>query len=963
MPLENIVIRGAREHNLKNVDITIPRDQLVVITGPSGSGKSTLAFDTIYAEGQRRYVESLSAYARQFLGRMDKPDVEYIEGLSPSISIDQKGVSNNPRSTVGTVTEIYDYLRLLYARVGNPHCYKCGRPVQQQTVQQISDIVLRQSGKRLMLLAPVITHKKGEHREIFEEARNAGFVRVRVNNEIVSLDSSIDLDKQKWHSIEIIVDRLVLESDTERSRVTDSVETALKYGQGKMIALDADSMEEQIFSEQFACAFCQISFAEIEPRTFSFNSPHGACSMCSGLGLRLVIDSELIITDPALSINQGVIKPWARSMSSVNAMYFSILRSVASLENVSPDTPWQELPKKVQGVILNGFGDNRKIKVRHRTRRGRQFEWDAGFEGVIPNLERRYRETQSDYMRNEIERYMTALPCESCGGNRLRPEALAVTIGNRSIIQTTNLSVSDANRWVIALQQSEETPDIKPRWTKYQDPRNFSSRDHLIAEQILKEISSRLSFLSNVGLDYLSLSRSASTLSGGEGQRIRLATQIGSGLMGVLYVCDEPSVGLHPVDNNRLIETLKELRDLGNTVLIVEHDEAMMRSADFLVDMGPGAGEHGGNVVAKGTIADIEESPQSITGAYLSKRKVIPVPRNRREGNGKFLLVKGAKENNLQDIDVAFPLGKLICVTGVSGSGKSTLVYEILYKWLAQKLYHAKDKPGSSAGVEGLEHIDKVVNIDQSPIGRTPRSNPATYTGTFTPIRELFASLPESKARGFLPGRFSFNVKGGRCESCQGDGYIQIQMQFLPDVTVPCEVCEGRRYNDNALEILFKEKSIADVLEMTVTEAHSTFENIPRIKSKLETLEAVGLGYIRLGQPATTLSGGEAQRIKLASELSKRATGKTLYILDEPTTGLSFQDAAHLLEVLHRLVEGGNTVLLIEHHLDLIKNADWVIDLGPGPGINGGKLVVEGKPEQIVKNSKSQTANFLKAIL
>ena len=963
MPLENIVIRGAREHNLKNVDITIPRDQLVVITGPSGSGKSTLAFDTIYAEGQRRYVESLSAYARQFLGRMDKPDVEYIEGLSPSISIDQKGVSNNPRSTVGTVTEIYDYLRLLYARVGNPHCYKCGRPVQQQTVQQISDIVLRQSGKRLMLLAPVITHKKGEHREIFEEARNAGFVRVRVNNEIVSLDSSINLDKQKWHSIEIIVDRLVLESDTERSRVTDSVETALKYGQGKMIALDADSMEEQIFSEQFACAFCQISFAEIEPRTFSFNSPHGACSMCSGLGLRLVIDSELIITDPALSINQGVIKPWARSMSSVNAMYFSILRSVASLENVSPDTPWQELPKKVQGVILNGFGDNRKIKVRHRTRRGRQFEWDAGFEGVIPNLERRYRETQSDYMRNEIERYMTALPCESCGGNRLRPEALAVTIGNRSIIQTTNLSVSDANRWVIALQQSEETPDIKPRWAKYQDPHNFSSRDHLIAEQILKEISSRLSFLSNVGLDYLSLSRSASTLSGGEGQRIRLATQIGSGLMGVLYVCDEPSVGLHPVDNNRLIETLKELRDLGNTVLIVEHDEAMMRSADFLVDMGPGAGEHGGNIVAKGTIADIEESPQSITGAYLSKRKVIPVPRNRREGNGKFLLVKGAKENNLQDIDVAFPLGKLICVTGVSGSGKSTLVYEILYKWLAQKLYHAKDKPGSSAGVEGLEHIDKVVNIDQSPIGRTPRSNPATYTGTFTPIRELFASLPESKARGFLPGRFSFNVKGGRCESCQGDGYIQIQMQFLPDVTVPCEVCEGRRYNDNALEILFKEKSIADVLEMTVTEAHSTFENIPRIKSKLETLEAVGLGYIRLGQPATTLSGGEAQRIKLASELSKRATGKTLYILDEPTTGLSFQDAAHLLEVLHRLVEGGNTVLLIEHHLDLIKNADWVIDLGPGRGINGGKLVVEGKPEQVVKNSKSQTANFLKAIL
>ena len=963
MSLENIVIRGAREHNLKNVDITIPRDKLVVITGPSGSGKSTLAFDTIYAEGQRRYVESLSAYARQFLGRMDKPDVEYIEGLSPSISIDQKGVSNNPRSTVGTVTEIYDYLRLLYARVGNPHCYKCGRPVQRQTVQQISEIVLSQQGRRLMLLAPVVTHKKGEHKEVFEDARNAGFVRVRVDNEIIGLDSAIILDKQKWHTIEIIVDRLVLEPETERSRITDSVETALHYGQGTMLTVDADSLEEQVYSEKFACADCQISFGEIEPRTFSFNSPHGACSTCTGLGLRLVIDPDLVIEDPTLSINQGSIKPWARSMSSVNAMYFSILRSVAIHENVSADTPWRDLPPKTQRTILYGFGDNRKIKVRHRTRRGRQFEWDSGFEGVIPNLERRYKETQSDYMRNEIERYMTALPCESCKGNRLRPEALAVTICDRSIIQTTNLSVADAYQWVYALQQNASTLKVKPRWEKYSDPPYLSPRDQLIAAQILKEISSRLSFLSNVGLDYLSLSRSASTLSGGEGQRIRLATQIGSGLMGVLYVCDEPSVGLHPVDNHRLIGTLKELRNLGNTVLIVEHDEAMMRSADFLIDMGPGAGENGGRVVAKGTIHDIENNLESSTGAFLSKRKTIPLPAMRRVGNGKFLTVKGATENNLRNVNVSFPLGKLICVTGVSGSGKSTLVYEILYKWLAQKLYHAKDKPGSNGGVEGLENIDKVVNIDQSPIGRTPRSNPATYTGTFTPIRELFAALPESKARGFMPGRFSFNVKGGRCESCQGDGYIQIQMQFLPDVTVPCEVCEGRRYNEDALEIKFKEKSIADVLAMTVTEAHSLFSNIPRINSKLETLEAVGLGYIRLGQPATTLSGGEAQRIKLASELSKRATGKTLYILDEPTTGLSFQDAAHLLEVLHRLVEGGNTIVLIEHHLDLIKNADWIIDLGPGPGTYGGKIVGEGTPEEIVQIPDSQTANFLQELL
>ena len=995
MALENIVVKGAREHNLKNVDVTIPRDRLVVITGPSGSGKSTLAFDTIYAEGQRRYVESLSAYARQFLGRMDKPDVEYIEGLSPAISIDQKGVSNNPRSTVGTVTEIYDYLRLLYARVGHPHCYNCGRPVQRQTVQQIAEAVLDQKGARLMLLAPRVVHKKGEHKEIFEDARKAGFVRVRVNGEVRDLGEEIALNKTQWHTIEIVVDRLVLDDETERSRVVDSVETALRFGEGRMLTVDADSNDEHVYSEQFACPYCSISFAEIEPRTFSFNSPHGACPRCSGLGVRMVVDPDLVVADKDRSLNQGAVQPWARAGTATN-WYYSVLRGLAEAHGFSADTPWRKLSPEAQHTVLHGIGDGRKVRVRHHTHRGRVFEWDTSFEGVIPNLQRRYRDTESDYMRTVIERFMTTLPCDTCDGNRLKPESLAVTIADRNVIQATDLSVTEAAAWVAAIQGASPPPQslrqaqdrrspikgeepvpsplvgegwdggsrlalapAKPRWPKYRDAAVFTPRELTIANQILKEIDSRLRFLLNVGLEYLTLSRSAGTLSGGEGQRIRLATQIGSGLMGVLYVCDEPSVGLHAVDNQRLIRTLQSLRDLGNTVIIVEHDEEMMRHADHLVDLGPGAGEHGGWVVAEGSIEAIEDAEASLTGAYLTGRRQIALPTIRRKGNGKSLRILRARAHNLANITVDLPLGTLVCVTGVSGSGKSTLIYEVLYKWLAQHLYRAKDRPGASDGVKGLEHVDKVVNIDQSAIGRTPRSNPATYTGVFTPIRELFASLPESKARGYAPGRFSFNVKGGRGEACSGKRYVQIQMQFLPDVTVPCEVCNGRRYNEDALEVKFKGASIADVLEMTVTEAHRLFDNIPRLKSKLSTLEEVGLGYIRLGQPATTISGGEAQRVKLATELSKRATGKTLYILDEPTTGLAFDDCAHLLHVLHRLVDGGNTVLLIEHHMDLIKNADWVIDMGPGAGDLGGRIVATGTPEQIAADPDSQTGVYL----
>ena len=954
MPPENIVVKGAREHNLKNIDVTIPRNMLVVITGVSGSGKSTLAFDTIYAEGQRRYVESLSAYARQFLGRMDKPDVEYIEGLSPAISIDQKGVSHNPRSTVGTVTEVYDYLRLLFARVGRPHCYNCGQPVQRQTVQQIVDAVKgMQQGKRIMVLAPKVVHKKGEHKEVFEEARQAGFVRVRLNGEIRDLSETFNLNKQKWHTIEIVVDRLVVSDDLDTSRITDSMETALREGGGVVSILDADSGEEHLFSEQFACVRCGISLGEIEPRTFSFNSPYGACPDCTGLGFRLEIDPQLVIPNKDFSLAQGAIQPWMRA-GSYSPWYNSLLESLSKKHGFSTRTPVAELEPEQLDIIL--FGNNgQTVEMRHTTQRGRTYTWDTTFEGVVPNLTRRYRETSSDYVRREIERYMATHPCPSCRGRRLKPESLAVTVAGQSIMEVTAQSVGQAHEWTrSATGDQGAKPPARDALTE---------REHTIAYQILKEIQTRLRFLLDIGLDYVTLDRTASTLSGGEAQRIRLATQIGSGLTGVLYVCDEPSIGLHPADDSRLITTLKHLRDLGNTVLIVEHDEAIMRSADHIVDLGPGAGEHGGRVVAIGGLDDICASDESVTGAYLSGRREISLPLLRRPGNGERITIKGARENNLKNIDVEIPLGKLVVVTGVSGSGKSTLINEVFFKKLAQLLYRAKDRPGDSDGLDGIEGVDKVVDIDQSPIGRTPRSNPATYVGAFTPIRELFASVPESRARGYKPGRFSFNVKGGRCEACAGDGYIQIEMQFLPNVTVACEVCHGKRYNREALEIKFKDATISDVLGMTVSEALEFFWNFPKVRNKLETMRDVGLGYIKLGQPATTLSGGEAQRVKLSTELSRRSTGKTLYILDEPTTGLSFQDCDALLGVLHRLVDSGNTVVLIEHHLDLIKNADWIIDLGPGAGEKGGYVIAEGAPEEIAQIAHSYTGQYLKPLL
>ena len=951
MPLEYIVVKGAREHNLKNIDVTIPRDKLVVITGVSGSGKSTLAFDTIYAEGQRRYVESLSAYARQFLGRMDKPDVDDIEGLSPAISIDQKGVSHNPRSTVGTVTEVYDYLRLLFARIGRPHCPNCGRPVQRQTVQQIVDTVQAMpQGRRIMVLAPKVVHKKGEHKDIFEEARKAGFVRVRLNAEVRDLSEEFNLNKKKWHTIEIVVDRLVIGDGTEQTRLSDSIETALKQGVGVVTIVDADTGQEEVFSERFACVHCGISLGEIEPRTFSFNSPHGACSECTGLGFRLEIDPDLVTPNKELTLAQGAIQPWFRSGPS-NTWYASLLESLGQTYGFSTRVAVKELKPEHLELVLYGNG-NATVTMSHTTHRGRTYSWDTTFEGVVANLTRRYKETTSDYMRREIERYMATLPCLSCRGKRLKPESLAVTVCGRNIMEVTGQSIGQAFDWIQAIGSPEGV-----------DGHALTEREHTIARQILKEIQARLKFLVDIGLDYVTVDRTASTLSGGEAQRIRLATQIGSGLMGVLYVCDEPSVGLHPVDDSRLIGTLKHLRDLGNTVLIVEHDEAIMRSADHIVDLGPGAGEHGGHIVATGTIDDISNSQESVTGAYLSGRREIPLPPTRRPGNGNALVVRGARENNLKNIDVTIPMGKLVVITGVSGSGKSSLVDEVLYKRLAQVLYHAKDRPGDSDGIEGMELIDKVVNIDQSPIGRTPRSNPATYVGAFTPIRELFATVPEARVRGYKPGRFSFNVKGGRCEACSGDGYVQIEMQFLPDVTVPCEICHGQRYNREALQILFKEKNISQVLDMTVAEALQFFWNFPKIRSKLETMRDVGLGYIRLGQPATTLSGGEAQRVKLSTELSRRATGKTLYILDEPTTGLSFADCAALLGVLHRLVDSGNTVVLIEHHLDLIKNADHIIDLGPGAGEKGGYVIAEGTPEEVVQVVHSYTGQYLTKFL
>ncbi len=1001
MPQEVIYIKGAREHNLKNIDVTIPRDRLVVITGVSGSGKSSLAFDTIYAEGQRRYVESLSAYARQFLGRMDKPDVDYIEGLSPAISIDQKGVSHNPRSTVGTVTEIYDYLRLLFARVGKPHCPKCGNPVARQTVQQIVDAILAlPESSRITLLAPKIRRKKGEHREVFEAAKRGGFVRVRVNGEAMLVEDTdtLNLDKQKWHYIDIVIDRLIIRADTEPSRVTESVETALREGEG-VLNVGREGEDDLVFSEQFACVACGVSLPEIEPRTFSFNSPHGACSTCTGLGYQLEVDPSLVIQNRSLSLLEGAIVPWARSGAS-NAWYASMMEAVAREFDFSPNAPVRELADEQVNIILYGAG-KKQVQVRHRTGRGRTYSWNTTYEGVIPNLQRRYRDTESDHTRSEIERYMAQRACRSCSGARLRPEALGVLVCGRNIMEVTGLTIGRGLEWIRSIKPVADSPDQTPtngsgnghhptetlaaneaqpsangaksngrrarrnggRSPAADAPTTLTVREMVIADQILKEIEGRLHFLDSIGLDYVTMNRTARTLSGGEAQRVRLATQIGSGLTGVLYVCDEPTVGLHPHDDHRLIGTLTRLRDMGNTVIVVEHDDAMMRAADHIVDLGPGAGEHGGHIVATGNVSEVMANEASLTGAYLSGRKRIPTPEVRRPGNGKSIAVVGARENNLKGIDVEFPLGLLGCVTGVSGSGKSTLVYDILYKRLAQAVAQGRDRPGEHDEVTGIEHIDKVVNIDQSPIGRTPRSNPATYTGAFTPIRELFATLPEARIRGYKPGRFSFNVKGGRCESCQGEGYIQIEMQFLPDVTVPCEVCQGRRYNREALEVTLRDQSIADVLAMTVETALDFFWNYSRIRSKLETLRDVGLGYIRLGQPATTLSGGEAQRVKLATELSRRATGRTLYLLDEPTTGLSFEDCAALLRVLHRLVDQGNSVLLIEHNLDLIKNSDWIIDLGPGAGDQGGNLLACGTPEVLAQIEASHTGRYLRQTL
>ncbi|MCL0076023.1 excinuclease ABC subunit UvrA [Dehalococcoidia bacterium] len=949
MPLDSIFIKGAREHNLKNIDVTIPRDKLVVITGVSGSGKSSLAFDTIYAEGQRRYVESLSAYARQFLGRMEKPDVDYIEGLSPAISIDQKGASRNPRSIVGTVTEIYDYLRLLFARVGHPHCPRCGREISRQTVQQIVDTILEfPEGQRFMVMAPVVKDRKGEYQSVFEDLRKSGYVRVRVDGGIHDLTEEFNLDRYKRHTIEVVVDRLVAGNHSDGAgRVADSVETALKLGGGVVLVAIADG-EELLFSEHFACPHCGISIGEIAPRTFSFNSPHGACPACTGLGVKSEIDPALVIPNKELSLADGAILPWAKSGAMSNWYGYQI-NDLARRYGFSTRVPVKKLTEEHLALILYGEkGEPVKVRTRYGIR-----EHFTGFEGVIPNMERRYRETESDFVRSDIERYMSSRPCPVCQGQRLKPESLAVTVEGRSISQVISFSIAEALGWVELLEGSGDGGS-KPV---------LSPREQVIARQILKEIRARLGFLMNVGLDYLTLDRPSGSLSGGEAERIRLATQIGSGLMGVLYICDEPTVGLHPVDGSRLIETLKGLRDLGNTILIVEHDEAMMRAADWIIDLGPGAGEYGGEIVASGPIDAIMSCPESLTGQYLTGAREIPLPEKRREGSRNQLIIKGARENNLKGIDVALPLGAFICITGVSGSGKSTLIDEILRKKLAQVFYRARERPGDHDEILGIEHIDKVVSIDQSPIGRTPRSNPATYTGAFTPIRELFAQVPEARVRGYRPGRFSFNVKGGRCEACRGEGYIQIEMQFLPDVTVPCEVCRGKRYNREALEIRFKGKNIAEILEMSVEEADGFFEHFPAIKSRLSTLKDVGLGYIRLGQPATTLSGGEAQRVKLATELSRRATGRTLYILDEPTTGLSFHDVAALLQVLQRLVDAGNTVILIEHHPDLIKCADWIIDLGPGGGDRGGWVVATGTPEEVADVEASSTGRHIRHVL
>jgi excinuclease ABC subunit A len=949
MPIDTIVVRGAREHNLKNIDVEIPRDKLVVLTGLSGSGKSSLAFDTIYAEGQRRYVESLSAYARQFLGQMEKPDVDQIDGLSPAISIDQKGSSRNPRSTVGTVTEIYDHLRLLYARIGHPHCPNCGREISQQSVQGMAERLMQlEDGARLLILGPVIRDRKGEHQGVFEQIRKSGFVRVRVDGEVRDLDETFELGKYKKHTIEVVVDRIVIrhesaeDNDAARIRLIDSLETALRLGGGYVTVQVVDG-PEMFFSEHFACPVCNISVGEIEPRSFSFNSPHGACPACTGLGIAMEFDPELVVSDPSLSLDKGAISPWSRPGRDANAWYDAMLAAVAEKFDIPMDVPFRELDEKHKHIILYGEGSP-KITVHYTARSGRRRQYTVKYEGVIPYLQRRIQQTSSDYIREDLGQFMASRPCPVCKGARLKPEILAVTVNEHSIVDVTRMSVIQALDFVKEL------------------PSRTSEREQLIGRQVLKEIRERLGFLVDVGLDYLTLNRSAATLSGGEAQRIRLATQIGSRLMGVMYVLDEPSIGLHQRDNARLIHTLVQLRDIGNTLLVVEHDEETMRAADWIIDIGPGAGEHGGYIVAEGRFDEICDNPASITGQYLSGRRRIPVPDTRRTGNGKSLVLAGARENNLKNVSVEFPLGTFICVTGVSGSGKSTLITDTLYRRLAQALYKAHDKPGRFDDLKGIEHIDKVIDIDQGPIGRTPRSNPATYTGAFTHIRELFAAMPEAKARGYKAGRFSFNVKGGRCEACAGEGIVKIEMQFLPDVYVPCEVCHGKRYNREALEIHFKGKSIADVLDMTVAEALEFFDNVPKIRNKLQTLNDVGLGYIHLGQPATQLSGGEAQRVKLATELSRRATGRTMYILDEPTTGLHFADIEKLLGVLQRLTDTGNTILVIEHNLDVIRAADWIIDLGPEGGDRGGEIIATGTPEQVAEVERSYTGQALKAM-
>ncbi len=935
MTTDCIRIKGAREHNLKNISIDIPRDRLVVITGLSGSGKSSLAFDTIYAEGQRRYVESLSAYARQFLGLMEKPDVDLIEGLSPAISIEQKTTHRNPRSTVGTVTEIYDYLRLLYARIGVPYCFKCGKRISSQSVDQIVEALLtRKSGTKMQVLAPVIRGRKGEHEEKLEQARKSGFMRVRIDGEMRTLDEKITIDKNKKHSIEIVVDRIVLK-DGIRSRLAESIETAIDLAEGLVTVISDD--DEQLFSTKLSCPDCGVSIPELSPRMFSFNSPYGACPKCSGLGFIMRFDPELIVSDPDKSLYEGVLDVWGKSTSY---WYIDQIQALERNFRFDAHTPWKDLDETVKSIILYGSGDTR-LKFDVKRSHG-EFKFQRSFEGVIPNLERRYHETKSEDMQIWMERFMSNQVCDECGGKRLRPEVLAVKVADRSIADLTSLSIRDAHAFFRAVPLNET--------------------EKKISAQVMKELIVRLGFLNDVGIEYLTLDRAAGTLSGGESQRIRLATQIGSSLMGVLYILDEPSIGLHQRDNQKLLRTLKGLRDIGNTVIVVEHDEETMREADFIVDLGPGAGLDGGHVVATGTVDEIQASKKSLTGKYLSGELSVPVPALRREAKD-YIRLKGARENNLRDLAVDFPLGVFTCVTGVSGSGKSTLVIEILYKALASITMRAKERPGQFDKILGIDKIDKVIDIDQSPIGRTPRSNPATYTGLFTPIRDLFASLPEAKVRGYKAGRFSFNVSGGRCESCEGDGIKKIEMHFLPDVYITCEVCKGRRYNHETLEVRYKGKNIYEILDMTVAEAEEFFRNIPSVHAKLETLNSVGLSYIKLGQAATTLSGGEAQRVKLATELSKRATGKTVYILDEPTTGLHFDDVRKLMEVLTSLVDKGNTVIVIEHNLDVIKTADWIIDLGPEGGDGGGFVVAQGTPEQVADVKESHTGKYLKKIL